>query len=219
MRISLITTATRKEAEEALAVACIQYPKRAAEFTKSKEDWMIAFDFYRRHNDPKLSAAAICAQLAGIDFTQGISLRMIPPPDKVVQFQPPTTNGDFPTAATGNYWSEGGVTPEQLGISAFGAMRDPSAPWKAPAVNPVNVRKTAWEFVADKDSPFEALCSKAAPVMDTWSRKVPVLCEAGGSQMYAPEGKNHLVLVPNQTARQVQSAADLYSKPPTDHTP
>lgn len=203
-----IDSATRAEAEEALAVAIILQPKREKEFISSLEDWIVAFDFYKNHG---VALSAIPSQLVGIDFTQGVTIKIIPPPDILIQFQPPTTRGEFPTAATGKYWSQGGVTPEQLGISVYGKMRDPSKPWQA-APNADNVKKTAWEFRADPLRPFEALCSRAAQVTDTWSRNAPVLCEAGGAQMFAPDGKTNLTLVPGQVPRQSVSSSKLFSE-------
>ena len=137
---------------------------------------------------------------------------MMPPPGELVQFQPPTTTGEFPKAGTGEYWGTGNVTPEQLGISAYGKLRDPIKSWTADP-NSDNVKKTAWKFQTDVSMPFAALCSTASPVMDTWSRKYPIPCEAGGPQIYAPAAKSIVTLIPGQVATQAVSSAELYSDP------
>jgi hypothetical protein len=204
-----------QEALAALAVAIIKEPQRKAEFEKHAKEWIQAYSFYREHTpDPsnpakKIDPAMIESQLRGIDFNFPIKIGYIPPPALLAQFQPPTTEGQFPKAATGNYWAEPGQTPQALGISDYGKMRDPKRPWAA-LPDASNVKKTAWQFEADTTKPsVPALYSTAAPVVDNWSRRtswsqdatvVSVLCPGGGKQIFAPQGKELLALKADQKA-------------------
>lgn len=202
-----------QEAKDALAIAIIKEPQRKAEFEKHVKEWIVAYTFYREQGIPE---AKIEGQLRGIDFNHPVKVGVIPPPGKFAQYQPPTTDGKFPQAATGNYWAEPGQTPQALGISDFGKMRDPSKPWAA-APDAANVKKTSWKFEADATMPaVPALFSVAAPVVDNWSRRsswdadatvVPVICEGGGKQIFAPKGKDILKLLPGQKPIQAADAA------------
>ncbi len=215
-----------QEAKNALAIAIIKEPQRQAEFEKHSKEWIQAYSFYREQNIPE---ARIEGQLRGIDFNYPIKVGYIPPPAKVAQFQPPTSDGKFPKAATGNYWAEPGQSPQALGISDFGKLRDPLKPW-APVPNADNVRKTPWQFEADPNiQPKPALFSTAAPVVDNWSRRsswdldatvVPVICPGGGKQIFAPQGKDLYILQPNQkpiqnvgSSSQVEARMEKYIKP------
>lgn len=202
------------EAANALAIAIIKEPSRKMEFEKHAKEWLQAYTFYREQGIPE---AKIEGQLRGIDFNFPIKIGYIPPPAKVAQYQPPTTDGQFPKAATGNYWAEPGQSPQALGISDYGKMRKPSTPWAADP-DASNVKKTAWQFEADKSQANQpALFSKAAPVIDNWSRRntwdpdatvVPVICKGGGNQIFAPKGKDLFTLLPDQKPLQAMDAAE-----------
>lgn len=209
------TTSYEQEAKKALAEAIIKEPPhRRQEFLKHVKEWIQAYTFYREQGIP---AAKIEGQLRGIDFNYPITIGYVPPPAKVAQYQPPTTDGEFPKAATGNYWAEPGQSPQLLGISDYGKLRDPAKPWAA-AVEAENVKKTPWQFEADQSKQaIPALFSTAAPVIDNWSRRsswdpdatvVPVICAGGGKQIFAPQGKDLFTIMPGQKPIQAMGAAE-----------
>lgn len=202
------------EALEALAIAIIKEPDRKQEFEKNALSWIEAYTFYREEG---IDPYRIESQLRGIDFNCGIKISLIPPPNKVIQYQPPTIEGQFPQRVWGNYWAVPGHAPQELGISDYGKLRDTNEPWKATQETTMNVKKTPLLFEVNQNNTqkVRALFSTAARVIDTWSRRqswdpmahvVMVLCKGGGEQIFSPKAKTILQLIPNQ--KPIQSFID-----------
>ena len=141
----------------------------------------VATNFYKQ-NAKWMTDADINDHLKGIDFNNPVVVKVSPPPVVVEQWQVPGDN-------QGNYYSNPGTSPGELGIGPYGVAKS--------ADGPSIVAKVTNQYQVPAGTPY--LQSTSASITDTWSVKpgqfesgklgssgMSQQAQGGGTQMFMP---------------------------------
>lgn len=146
----------------------------------------VAFEFYRERG---MNPGSIDSHLDGIDFRHPVDVITIRKNTVLEQFQ-------VQGGRQGSYYSEGGVTPSQLGINPQGQVLGPDRqPLLGADGQPIIADKVVTRWLVLDD--VQVLRSQAGAITDTWS--VPGQAfdtQGGGIQFYSPERNKFQQLPP-----------------------